>query len=68
MSNLQPEIMVLDKGLNLQTPAIVTPKGSLLECLNYEQVDFVGLRRIDGFQRYDGRTSPAEERIWVVTP
>lgn len=68
MSNLSPEIMVLDKGLDLMTPSIVAPKGTLLECLNYEQVDFIGLRRIDGFQRYDGRTSPAEENIYYIAP
>lgn len=54
MSNLQPSLIPLDKGLNLQTAKIVAPPGSVLDTLNYEQVDFQGQKRIDGFVRYDG--------------
>lgn len=46
--------ITLDKGLNLQVPKIVAPPGSILDSLNYEQVDFLGQKRIDGFVRYDG--------------
>lgn len=54
MSRLHPGLVVLDKGLNLQTPKITAPEGSVLDTLNYEQVDFQGQKRIDGYTRYDG--------------
>lgn len=54
MSDLVPSVVPLDKGLNLQTAKIVAPPGSVLDCLNYEQVDFQGQKRIDGYARYDG--------------
>lgn len=56
MSRLTPGLIALDKGLNLQLPKISAPEGSILDSLNYEQVDFQGQRRIDGFARYDGFT------------
>lgn len=54
MSELVPSLIPLDKGLNLQTAKLVAPAGSVLDTLNYEQVDFQGQKRIDGFVRYDG--------------
>jgi hypothetical protein len=53
-TRLTPGLIVLDKGLNLQTPKLTAPQGSVLDTLNYEQVDFQGQKRIDGFVRYDG--------------
>lgn len=63
MSNLIPQVTVLDKGLDLQTPKIVAKPGSLLDSLNYEQVDFVGQKRIDGFSRYDGTELAAQDDL-----
>ena len=54
-SRLTPGLIVLDKGLNLQAPKITAPEGSVLDSLNYEQVDFQGQKRIDGYVRYDGK-------------
>lgn len=54
MSRLNPSLLPLDKGLNLQTAKLLAPEGSLLDSLNYEQVDFQGQKRIDGYARYDG--------------
>lgn len=67
MSELTPSVITLDKGLNLQVPKIVAPAGSLLDCLNYEQVDFQGLKRIDGYARYDGSALPAIDDYYEVT-
>ncbi len=53
-SRLTPEPIPLDKGLNLQAAKIIAPVGSVLDSLNYEQVDFLGQKRIDGYVRYDG--------------
>lgn len=54
MSELVPNILALDKGLDLQSPKLTAPPGSVLDSLNYEQVDFQGQKRIDGYTRYDG--------------
>jgi hypothetical protein len=66
MSNLKPDMIGLDKGLNLQTAKIVAPKGSILDTLNYEQVDFQGQKRIDGFTRYDGSVLAALDEYAVI--
>lgn len=71
MSELVPSLVPLDKGLNLQTAKLVAPAGSVLDSLNYEQVDFQGQKRIDGFARYDGSLlSTIDEfyRITLATP
>lgn len=65
MSDLKPGIMVLDKGLNLQTSKILSPPGSIFDTLNYEQVDFQGQKRIDGYARYDGRLL-ADQDSYIV--
>lgn len=54
MSELQPNLIPLDKGLSLQVAPIAAPVGSIASTLNYEQVDFQGQKRIDGFTRYNG--------------
>lgn len=66
MSNLVPSIVSLDKGLNLQTAKLVAPPGSVLDTLNYEQVDFQGQKRIDGFARYDGQVTPAVDDYYKI--
>lgn len=66
MSRLQPSLMVLDKGLNLQAPKILAPEGSVLDSLNYEQVDFQGQKRIDGYARYDGSVLSAFDDFVVI--
>ena len=60
--------MPLDKGLNLQTAKILAPEGSVLDSLNYEQVDFQGQKRIDGYARYDGSALPALDDFIVLDP
>lgn len=66
MSDLTPSMLALDKGLDLQTAKMTTPPGSLLDTLNYEQVDFQGQKRIDGYARYDGTVLPAFDEYYVV--
>ena len=66
MSRLYPNLMVLDKGLNLQAPKILAPEGSVLDSLNYEQVDFQGQKRIDGYARYDGSVLSAFDDFVVI--
>lgn len=54
MSRLAPGLIELNKGLDLNTAKIAAPEGTLLDSLNYEQVDFQGQKRIEGYARYDG--------------
>jgi len=56
----------LNGGLDLISPKINAPKGSLLDCSNREVVDRIGYRRIDGFEPYDGRTSPAQSEFYYI--
>src|SRR6476469_2081460 len=67
MSELVPSLVSLDKGLNLQTAKLVAPPGSVLDTLNYEQVDFQGQKRIDGFVRYDGQFGSAFDDYYKIT-
>lgn len=67
MSNLNPDVLVLDKGLNLQSAKVIAPSGSVLDTLNYEQVDFQGQKRIDGYTRYDGGLLATLDEYYVIT-
>ena len=55
----QHKIIPLDGGLDLVTPRLLTEPGRLVDCLNYECVDQVGYKKIDGFERYDGGVTPS---------
>lgn len=66
MSNLIPQVTVLDKGLDLQTAKIIAPAGTVLDGLNYEQVDFQGQKRIEGYARYDGSKLSALDEYFVL--
>ena len=65
-SRLTPGLVVLDKGLNLQAPKISAPEGSVLDMLNYEQVDFQGQKRIDGYVRYDGKLGSYIDDYYIL--
>lgn len=67
MTNLKPSLIGLDKGLNLQVAKIAAPSGSILDTLNYEQVDFQGQKRIDGYTRFDGSHLSAIDEYRVIT-
>lgn len=54
MSNLDPSVVPLQSGLDLQSPKLLAQPGSMLDCLNYEIIDQLGYSRIAGFLRYDG--------------
>lgn len=65
MSRLHPSLLVLDKGLDLQSAKLVAPEGTAFDMLNYEQVDFQGQKRIDGYVRYDGSVLSAIDDFYV---
>lgn len=71
MSDLTPSFITLNTGLDLQSPKIAAPPGTALDMLNYEQVDFQGQKRIDGYARYDGSKGSYIDdflRVEIVNP
>lgn len=65
-STYNTDVIALDFGLDLTTPKPVAPSGTLSGCLNYEITDRVGLKRIDGFERFDGRLGGGCETFWEI--
>ena len=49
----------LGGGLDITTPAIVAKPGTARAAVNYE-ADMTGYRRMTGYERYSGRTSPTD--------
>lgn len=49
----------LTGGLNQTAPQITLPPGTLTRALNFETPVAGGYRRVDGYDRYDGKPSPA---------
>lgn len=60
------DVVALDYGLDLVTPKPVAPSGTLSDSLNYEITDRVGLRRIDGFERFAGRLGGECTTFWEI--
>jgi hypothetical protein len=56
----------LNGGLDLTSPKIDAPKGTLLDVLNRDTIDRIGYRRINGFEPYDGRVSPAQVEYYLI--
>jgi hypothetical protein len=54
MSDMLANPIALNGGLDLSTAKLMVEPGSMLDCLNYELVDELGYRRIDGYAPYDG--------------
>lgn len=57
--------ITLRGGLDLVTPAIEKPAGRLIAGNNYEPHPR-GIRRMDGFERYDGRAKPSDATYGIL--
>lgn len=55
----QAQFYPLGGGLDITTAAIAARAGTARAALNYES-DVTGYRRLFGYERYDGRTSPTD--------
>ncbi len=60
-------------GLDLTTPPLRQQPGVLQDAINFECAPFGGYTRIEGYERFDGRTAPSEAdftlvQIWVAPP
>lgn len=51
--------VVVDGGLDLVSPPQSVTPGRLLACMNYEIARLRGIRRMDGYEKYDGGQSPS---------
>jgi hypothetical protein len=54
-------------GVDMLTPAIALKEGFAIDAQNYEPEISGGYRRIDGYERYDGRPAPSAASYWVMT-
>jgi hypothetical protein len=50
-------------GLDLVTPSLQKSPGRCIDALNYEPTTVGGYRRINGYERFDGRPSPTAASI-----
>lgn len=63
---VQIDYFPLEGGENLVDAAINIAKGQLRFSANYEPADTRGYRRIDGYERFDGRPAPSEATILAI--
>lgn len=52
------DIIAMEGGLDLVSPAIAKREGRLIACQNFESTED-GYRRVDGYERFDGRAAPS---------
>lgn len=53
-------------GEDLSLPPMSMPPGKCLFALNYECDDLGRMRRIDGYERFDGHDSPSDAGYWYL--
>jgi len=66
LPKILPDYAPMVGGLDLLTPAISIQPGKVIDAQNYEPEIGGGYRRIDGYERYDGRTSPSSKTYWSM--
>ena len=65
-SQIKTDIIPLFGGLDLVTTPVLVPPGRLISSNNFEPDINGGYRRIPGFERYDGRTSPHDGNYYIA--
>jgi hypothetical protein len=66
LPSVQTTYFPLRGGLNLVTPPLSIPDGYCRDSLNYEQDIDGGYRRVDGYERFDGRAEPSNALYYIV--
>lgn len=56
---VQRQYIALGGGLDTEAPVLSVPPGLVREAWNFEQAVDGGYRRVDGYERFDGRASPS---------
>lgn len=62
----QADYFMFGGGLDLLTPAVKIPAGAAISALNYEPQIEGGYRRINGYERLDGRPSPSDAVYYTL--
>jgi hypothetical protein len=65
--DIRTDYAKLAGGLDLVSPALSVRPGFLLDAVNYEPGVFGGYKRIDGYERFDGRASPSSGTYYYTT-
>lgn len=65
--NVKSEYTRFKGGLDLESPALSISPGSLLKGMNYVALGEGGYERIDGYERYSGKTSPSAAVYYQAT-
>ena len=65
-STVRAKYFPFEGGEILSDPALSQSPGSLLYGKNYEVYPEGGYRRIDGYERFDGKTKPSESLYWIL--
>lgn len=60
----QTKYFPLGGGLDVTSPALSVDPGRLLACINYEPWFQGGYRRVDGYERFDGRPKPSDATFY----
>lgn len=64
---MKVDYMPLTGGLDYVSGSVTVKAGMLADCLNFEQVfGMTGYRRIDGYERFDGRLEPHLAQYFVL--
>lgn len=59
------ETYVFRGGLDTNSAALAVPPGAIIAGMNYEPKS-EGYSRIQGYERFDGRTAPSSARFWTL--
>jgi len=65
--DVKPAYYPFKGGLDLVNPAITKDPGTCFDAKNYEPGLSGGYRRINGFERSDGRPAPSAASYWLIT-
>ena len=64
---MKVDYTLMSGGLDLVSGSVGVQPGSVAEALNFEQVfGKVGYRRVDGYERFDGRPQPHLAHYYVL--
>lgn len=66
LPSVQQQYFALKGGLDTETPALSVDPGRCFDAQNYECSINGGYRRIDGYERFDGRTEPHSVSYWTL--
>src|SRR5271167_405964 len=66
-SATQTKYYPFNGGLDIVTPALSVDPGFALTMVNYEPWFNGGYRRVDGFERFDGRPKPSAALMYGAT-